>query len=67
MASINTEADALIKEMSCLKSRKPIETDFGQIEAFSTDLRNWEYSPFINYFDFLINKFDFLEIFLLPK
>jgi len=49
--------------MSCLKSGKLIETDFSQIRAFSIDLGNWEYSPFINYFDFLINKFDFLEIF----
>ena len=49
--------------MSFLKLGKPIETDFSQIGAFSTDLGNWEYSPFINYFDFLINKFDFLEIF----
>ena len=39
------------------------ETNFNQIGAFSTDLGKWEYSPFIDYFYFLINNFDFLEIF----
>ena len=63
VASINTEADALIKEISCLQSWKPIETDFSQIRAFSTDFGNWDNSPFINYFYFLINKFDFFDIF----
>ena len=41
------------------------ETDFNQMGANPTDLGIWEYSPFINYFYFLINKFDFLEIFYL--
>ena len=35
------------------------ETDSNQIRANPTDLGFWEYSPFINYFDFLINKNDF--------
>ena len=39
------------------------ETDFSQIGANPTDLGIWEYSLSINYFDFLINKNDFLEIF----
>ena len=38
---------------------KANETDFNQIGANPTDLGFWEYSPFINYFYFLINKIDF--------
>ena len=39
------------------------ETDFNQFGANPTDLGIWEYSPFINYFDFLINKFVFRRFF----
>ena len=38
-------------------------TDCNQIRQDSTDLGIWGFSPFINFFYFLINIFDILEIF----
>ena len=50
---------AFSQGMINLSQSEADETDFNQIEANPTNLGIWEYSPFINYFYFLINKFDF--------
>ena len=63
LSSFSSLVSAFIQGMTTPSKFEPDETDFNQIGANPIDLGIWEYSLFINYFYFLINKFDFYKIF----